>query len=319
MKKLINHVDHVAYLSSWENLDANIAHLEAVTGARLQRIVRPQHDAMICVDWSAGLEVAVPLPERTEKNQRLYDRLESHGEGVTAVIYGVENLEAHKARLEAQGYEIGPLMGGTRGEPWPDILLRERFGPPIMNTQTVFSEIDYEDHLIRFVDVPGTNGASKKFINHVDHVAWVSKWENLDANIAHLEAITGARLGRFPSDDGSRIVCVDWTTGLEVVAPMGEPCEGNAALRGRLESHGEGVVAVIYGVENLEAHMSKLEAMGHQKGDLMGGTRGEPWSEILLRERFGPPIVGTWTVFSEIDYDDGLIKFVDVKEMAPVK
>jgi hypothetical protein len=51
----------------------------------------------------------------------------------------------------------------------------------------------------------------------------------------------------------------------------------------------------------------------------MGGERGEPWTEILLRERFGPPIMGTWTVFSEIDYDEGLIKFVDVKEFAPAK
>ena len=39
----------------------------------------------------------------------------------------------------------------------------------------------------------------------------------------------------------------------------------------------------------------------------------------LRMARFGPPIMGTWTVFSEIDYDDGLIKFVDVKEFAPAK
>jgi hypothetical protein len=318
-KKFINHVDHVAWLSTWENLDANIAHLEAITGAKLQRTEKPEQGAIICVDWSAGLEVVAPLPGNSPESEGLRGRLESHGEGVVATVYGVENLEEHMRKLEAMGHPKGELMGGTRDDIWPDILLRERFGPPIMGTWTVFSEIDYDDHLIQFVDVAGTNGASQKFINHVDHVAWVSKWENLDANIAHLEAITGARLGRFPSEDGTRIVCVDWTTGLEVVAPMGEPCEANAALRGRLESHGEGVVAVIYGVENLEAHMNKLEAMGHPKGDLMGGERGKPWTEILLRERFGPPIMGTWTVFSEIDYDDGLISFVDVKEFAPAK
>jgi hypothetical protein len=38
----------------------------------------------------------------------------------------------------------------------------------------------------------------------------------------------------------------------------------------------------------------------------------------LLRERFGPAIMGTWTVFSEIDYEDHLIRFVDVKDMARV-
>ena len=92
--------------------------------------------------------------------------------------------------------------------------------------------------------------------------------------------------------------------------------EGNAHLRERLKTHGEGVVAVIYGVEDLEAHKAKLEAKGYEMGPLMGGTRGEPWTNILLRERFGPSIMGTFTVFSEIDYDDDLIRFVDVKEMA---
>ena len=36
----------------------------------------------------------------------------------------------------------------------------------------------------------------KKFINHVDHVAWLSRPENLDANIAQLEKLTGVPLLR---------------------------------------------------------------------------------------------------------------------------
>ena len=153
MKKFINHVDHVAYLSSWENLDANIAHLETITGATLMLTPRPDDGTIMCVDWSAGLEVVAALPVEVEGNAHLRERLKTHGEGVVAVIYGVEDLEAHKAKLEAKGYEMGPLMGGTRGEPWTNILLRERFGPSIMGTFTVFSEIDYDDDLIRFVDV----------------------------------------------------------------------------------------------------------------------------------------------------------------------
>ncbi|MEO5597361.1 MAG: hypothetical protein ABIQ66_01955 [Novosphingobium sp.] len=153
VKKFVNHVDHVAYVSSWENLDANIAHLEAVTGASLMRTERPEQGAMICVDWSAGLEVVAPLPDNNPAGDALRDRLASHGEGVVAVIYGVENLEEHKANLEAKGYQMGPLMGGQRDQFWTEILLRERFGPAIMGTWTVFSEIDYEDHLIHYVDV----------------------------------------------------------------------------------------------------------------------------------------------------------------------
>ena len=41
----------------------------------------------------------------------------------------------------------------------------------------------------------------KKFIDHVDHVAWLSRPENLDANVAQLEKLTGATLTRFSRKD----------------------------------------------------------------------------------------------------------------------
>lgn len=154
MKKFVNHVDHAVYLSSLEALDANIASLEALTDAKLERCAREDMGAMICVDWSAGLEVVAPLAERTEANAGLHARLESHGEGLLAVVYAVEDLEAHKAKLESRGFEIGPLMSADPIEPWYNrIVLRERFAPPVMGSWMVFSEIDYDADLIKFVDV----------------------------------------------------------------------------------------------------------------------------------------------------------------------
>lgn len=154
MKKFVNHVDHAVYLSSWEKLDENIAQLEALTGASLERCERPEMGAIICVDWTAGLEVVAPMPDMENPNQDMYDRLESHGEGLLAVVYAVEDLEAHKAKLEAQGMWVGDLMETQPDEPWYDrIVLRERFGPPVMGSWMVFSQIDYRDDLIKFVSV----------------------------------------------------------------------------------------------------------------------------------------------------------------------
>lgn len=154
MKKFVNHVDHAVYLSEWDSLDANIARLEAITDAKLERCERHDMGAIICVDWSAGLEVVAPLPARNEINEGLYARLESHGEGLLAVVYAVEDLEAHKAKLEAKGFDIGPLMSADPIEPWYNrIVLRERFAPPIMGSWMVLSQIDYKDDIIRFVDV----------------------------------------------------------------------------------------------------------------------------------------------------------------------
>jgi hypothetical protein len=154
MKKFVNRVDHVVYLSRLANIDANIASLEALTDATFERCERHDMGALICVDWSAGLEIVAPLAEKSEVNAALHARLETHGEGLLAVVYGVEDLEAHKAKLEAKGFDIGPLMSADPIEPWYNrIVLRERFGPPVVGNWLVFSQIDYKDGVIRFVDV----------------------------------------------------------------------------------------------------------------------------------------------------------------------
>ena len=93
MKKFINHVDHVAWLSRPENLDANVAQLEKLTGASLTRFSRADMGFTMCISWEAGLEVVAPHEERTDFNQWLWSELEKKGEGVTSVVFGVKNLE----------------------------------------------------------------------------------------------------------------------------------------------------------------------------------------------------------------------------------
>ena len=164
MKKFVNHLDHAVYLSRLENIEANIDTLEALTDAKLERCERRDMGAMICVDWSAGLEVVAPLSPRTEMNDALFQRLETHGEGLLAIVYGVADLEAHTRKLEARGIQIGPPMSGDPVEPWYGrLVLRERFAPQVMGSWLVFSEIDYNDETIRFVDVnvTGDVGAPK--------------------------------------------------------------------------------------------------------------------------------------------------------------
>ena len=79
----------------------------------------------------------------------------------------------------------------------------------------------------------------KKFINHIDHVVWLSRLENAEKNVADLEAITGGNLVRYERDDMKTVLFIDWDAGLEVVAPMPEVIDFNRGLHERLESHGE--------------------------------------------------------------------------------
>jgi hypothetical protein len=109
---------------------------------------------VLFIDWDAGLEVVSPMREHNEFNQALHDRLESHGEGLLAAVFGVENLEKHKEKLEAKGMFVGPLMEDTPDAPWIErIILRERFAPQVIDSWMVLSQIDYQDDVIQFVDV----------------------------------------------------------------------------------------------------------------------------------------------------------------------
>jgi hypothetical protein len=153
VKKFTNHVDHVAWISRLENLAANIAELEKLTGATLTRFERKDMGFVMCISWEAGLEVVAPLEEPTDFNQWLRDWLDTRGEGVISVVFGVRDLDRHKARLAALGIEVGPLMDDHPDSPWHDkLVLWERQAGMVMNTNLILGDIDYAEGVVPFGD-----------------------------------------------------------------------------------------------------------------------------------------------------------------------
>lgn len=153
MKKFTNHIDHVTWISHFQNIEKNVAALEKLTEAKLVRFDRNDMGFVMYLSWEAGLEVVAPLPERSAFNQALYERLQTHGEGILGVVFGVRDLEKHKARLETLGMAVGPLMDDHPDSPWHhQLVLRERMAPPVMNGWFVLGDIDYADNVIPFGD-----------------------------------------------------------------------------------------------------------------------------------------------------------------------
>jgi hypothetical protein len=153
MKKFRNHIDHVAWISRLENIESNVAELEKLADAKLTRFERKDMGFVMYINWEAGLEVVAPLETPTEFNQMLRDWLETRGEGVMSVVFGVKDLDRHKARLEALGFEVGPLMDDHPDSPWHDrIVLWERVGGMVMNSCFILGDIDYSDGMIPFGD-----------------------------------------------------------------------------------------------------------------------------------------------------------------------
>jgi hypothetical protein len=154
MKKFINHVDHVAWICRYENVEEHVARLETLSGVTLQRFERTEYGLYICANWESGLELLSPLPERTAFNGPLYDHLDAHGEGVYAVVFGVPDLEKHKDYLAAKGIEAGPEVDDHVDSPWHHkMVLRERHAGMFMSSCFVLGQIDYGDDVVRFEPV----------------------------------------------------------------------------------------------------------------------------------------------------------------------
>jgi hypothetical protein len=154
MKKFINHVDHVAWICRYENVEEHVARLETLSGVTLQRFERTEYGLYICANWESGLELLSPLPERTAFNGPLYDHLDAHGEGVYAVVFGVPDLEKHKDYLAGKGIEAGPEVDDHVDSPWHHkMVLRERHAGMFMSSCFVLGQIDYGDDVVRFEPV----------------------------------------------------------------------------------------------------------------------------------------------------------------------
>jgi hypothetical protein len=70
-----------------------------------------------------------------------------------SVVFGVRNLDEHKARLEGQGFAVGPLMDDHPDSPWRQkLVLWERMAGEVMNSCFILGDIDYAEAVIPFVD-----------------------------------------------------------------------------------------------------------------------------------------------------------------------
>jgi hypothetical protein len=70
-----------------------------------------------------------------------------------SVVFGVRDLDAHKARLEALGVPVGELMDDHPDSPWHDkLVLWERQAGMVMNTSFILGDIDYAEGVIPFGD-----------------------------------------------------------------------------------------------------------------------------------------------------------------------
>jgi hypothetical protein len=106
--------------------------------------------------------------------------------------------------------------------------------------------------------------------NRIDHVAWMCRPENHDAYVEKLSKLFNIT---FEADDGGpdfglRITW-SWSAGLEVLSPAGDPDAPYAKMGWDFIAHkGEGLFAMVFGVEDVAATMEHARSLGYDPSPL---------------------------------------------------
>lgn len=105
--------------------------------------------------------------------------------------------------------------------------------------------------------------------NRIDHVAWMSRPENHDSTVEMLSKIYDIT---FEADDGGpefglRLTW-SWSAGLEVLSPVGDGPYATMC-RNYLEKRGEGLFAVVMGVDDVPAAMERARGLGYEPSPLL--------------------------------------------------
>lgn len=115
--------------------------------------------------------------------------------------------------------------------------------------------------------------------NRIDHVAWMCRPENHDAYVDKLSKLFNVT---FEADDGGpdfgMRITWSWSAGLEVLSPAGEGSHLSDMGWNFLNKKGEGLFAVVMGVDDVQGTIEHARALGYTPSDLYSLPETEkPW------------------------------------------
>jgi hypothetical protein len=150
-----------------------------------------------------------------------------------------------------------------------------------------------------------------KFVDHVDHVVWITYPDKIDAAAAELGTLCNVKMeGPWVRDDIGLTICVSWEAGLELVAPHSERTDFNGPLHDHLAERGEGMYAIVFGVRDIQAAAERARFLGYSPGAFMTEGTDTPWAgkHDKLLESHVTKFLNTWILYGQIDYPDGVVR-----------
>lgn len=314
MNQNVNHMDHVLWLCRLENIESYVKELSALTGRSFHGPVdRADLGARVFISWEGGLEIIAPLDMDTPFTTQCRARLEQKGEGLWTVVFGVPDIGQARARAERLGYQTSDLIENPPDAPWQHQtrVMKESVVGEFMNTGFVFGEIEYEAGVFVTARHKPDGSKTSQNIDHLNHLIWLCRLENLERYAAQLGALTGHGLrGPFDRTDLGVRVMLSWEGGVQIVAPLDIDTPLTAQCRQDLESRGEGLWSVVFGVPDLAQARARAERLGYQISDIIERSEGAPWEHQtpVMRETLVGTFMNGGFIFGQVEYADGVFQ-----------
>jgi hypothetical protein len=110
-----NKVALIVFVVRPENLQSYVETAKGLFGIEFERMHGPTVGSTMMdwdayIDYDSGIELVAPLGGTSITSANLVKFLDEHGEGLHAVVFGVEDLDAAVANAVTNGYEAGQYM-----------------------------------------------------------------------------------------------------------------------------------------------------------------------------------------------------------------
>lgn len=121
MTQITNRIDHVAWMCRPENHDAYVEKLSKIYNVTFEADDGgPDYGLRLTWSWSAGLEVLSPAGDPDSPMAKMcWDYLGKRGEGLFAVVMGVDDVGKSIDHARGQGFTPSPLFSlPETDKPW---------------------------------------------------------------------------------------------------------------------------------------------------------------------------------------------------------
>ena len=286
LPKLNTKLHHVMFCVQPENYDKAV-NVWRDMGLNFVEIPLQKQGIRMLLDWSAGIELVTLAEQEGTETARYREHLKKYGEGVCNVVVRTDDFKKSVEILGKHGATT--TYHGNMDVPADGILMEEADFKPVFGMELSVITTNIPDGAPTDTPKATDAGTPPKLNTRLNHVNFCVRPENLE-RAANVWRDMGLNFIEMPAEKEGLKMLMDWSAGIELVAPSKKAGTETARIQAHLDKHGEGVCSVVVRTDDFKGSLAILAK--HGATVTSQANKDDPASGILLDEAEHTPIHG---------------------------